>query len=185
MQTAFFEGRHGAPWYTEGRWVPTYEERRTVLEYMPMECVESTASCPAGGCCPSEYDCTPSASTSPQEVRNHFRDCASTRRPVVAHSPRSPRSLSEQYMRPQSTHSSRSVAPRARRLQVCSSYYAPCFQSRSSQTFSQNLRNFAFVWQPSDSCYFSPITITPPVMWHAYAPSARRGRLSPHKAPFF
>jgi len=119
MQTAFFEGRHGAPWYTEGRWVPTYEERRTVLEYMPMECVESTASCPAGGCCPSEYDCTPSASTSPQEV--------------------------------------------------CSSYYAPCFQSRSSQTFSQNLRNFAFVWQPSDSCYFSPITITPPVMWHAYA----------------
>jgi len=121
MQRPFFEGPHGAPWYTEGRWVPSYEERRSVLEYMPMDCVESTAACPSGGCCPSEYGCTPGATSSP--------------------------------------------------LEVCQSYHAPCFESRSGNTFSQNLRNFAFVWQPSDSCYFSSLTVTPPAMWHQYAAS--------------
>ena len=111
MQRAVFHGPHGAPGYTEGRWVPSYEERRSILEFMPMDCTASNAPCPSGGCCASEHGCQSAVTTSPTDV--------------------------------------------------CSSFHTPCYGARTGETFGKNLRNFAFVWQPSDSCYFSPTT--PPV----------------------
>ena len=121
MQRAVFHGPHGAPGYTEGRWVPSYEERRSILEFMPMDCTESNAPCPSGGCCASEHGCQSAVTTSPTDV--------------------------------------------------CSSFHTPCYGARTGETFGKNLRNFAFVWQPSDSCYFSPMTVTPPTMFHAFAAS--------------
>ena len=44
--------------------MPSYEERRGVLEFMPMECEASTSACPEGGCCAAPGDwaeCTPEA----------------------------------------------------------------------------------------------------------------------------
>jgi hypothetical protein len=122
MQQNVFLGPHGAPGYTEGRWVPSYMERRSILEFMPMECVESTTPCPSGGCCASEIGCQQApVTTSPTDV--------------------------------------------------CASFHTPCYGTRSSATFANNLRNFAFVWQPSDGCFFSPMTHVPPTMFHAYAAS--------------
>ena len=52
MRSQVFLGPHGAPGYTEGEWVLPTEERRSITEYLPMECFESTTQCPVGGCHP-------------------------------------------------------------------------------------------------------------------------------------
>jgi hypothetical protein len=51
MFATVFRGPNGPPAYTEGEWVASTEERRSVTSSVPMECVEETpTACPVGGC---------------------------------------------------------------------------------------------------------------------------------------
>ena len=64
--------------------------------------------------------------------------------------------------------------------EVCDAFHSPCYADRTSKTFEYNVRALNWAWQPTNGCYFSPLSVASSLQqWRDWAKGIEAADTSP------